>query len=71
MSKIIELEQSFIAAWSVTDDLKIIAEMNQDNVLADLIMGLSHVYNLRFEKAWSDFEGTVDEYYAYKNKEQK
>lgn len=57
-----DLEQEIMKCWNVTDDLDVFLhayldgpEMSEDDV-ANVILGLSSLYKIKFEKLWNTFE---------------
>lgn len=60
---VFDLEQSYMNCWTMVDDVRNIAEANQDNELADLLMALVKVYEFRFDKGFKDFEAVCKEFH--------
>ena len=59
-----DLEQQILKCWDICEDLKIVAEQHEDNdELCNVILGLKHVYNNRFEKLWRNYELAMSEKY--------
>lgn len=65
MSNRFDLEQSILKAWNVVDDLELLyervmegEEINRDE-LANILLGMVGVSNMRFEKCFSIFEALV------------
>lgn len=59
-----ELEQAIMGCWNVTDDIDLIyaAVMNRDmseDDIANLLLGLKSLYQLKFERLFETFEGCV------------
>jgi hypothetical protein len=57
-----DLEQEIMKCWNVTDDLDVLLsryldgpEMSVDEV-SNVILGLSSLYQLKFQKLWDTFE---------------
>lgn len=57
-----DLEQEILACWNVTTDLDVFLhryldgpEMSEDDV-ANVILGIKSLYELKFEKCWNTFE---------------
>ena len=65
-----DLEQGILNCWNICEDMKIVADyvMNTSSVdkdkLANILIGLSDMYQLKFEKTFDDFEETIKYYYA-------
>lgn len=62
-----ELEQSILDCWHVTDDIDLLYHNVMENNMsvddiANTLLGIKHLYNMRFNKCWNDFEGTIEEY---------
>jgi hypothetical protein len=67
MSNIQDLEQEVLRCWEVTQDLDLLAQENEENDgLCNQILGLNHVYDMRFNKAWQTYEDVVKEHYEMK-----
>lgn len=66
MSDRFDLEQQIMKCWCVVDDLKVLAEayseteMSEDDVL-NLLLGMSALYHMHFEKCFSLFEEVICE----------
>lgn len=70
MSNVTDLEQEILAAWNVVEDIKTIYEnvlnnesMTKDDI-ANVLLGLSILYGMKFQKAFDTFESLVKEYYG-------
>ena len=67
MSNIQDLEQEFLRCWEISEDLFLLAEQYEnDDELSNKILGLKHVYDMRFNKAWDSYEDLVAEHYELK-----
>lgn len=65
MSTLQDLEQEVLQCWGITQDLDLLAEEIEDNDdLCNKVLGIKHVYDMRFNKAWTTYEKLVTEYYA-------
>ena len=69
-----DLEQGILNCWNICEDMKVIAEnileaktVDRDKV-ANMLLGIAELYQLKFEKTFSDFEGTIR--YFHDEKEQ-
>jgi hypothetical protein len=69
-----DLEQGILNCWNICEDMKVIAEnileaktVDRDKV-ANMLLGMAELYQLKFEKTFSDFEGTIR--YFHDEKEQ-
>lgn len=67
MSDRFDLEQQILDCWKVTDDLELVYEkvMNDEeplgrDTIANLMLGLISLYNLKFDKCFTTFEKCVD-----------
>ena len=65
MSDRFDLEQNMLDIWKITDDLDLVCEyvlnnekLDRDNI-ANALIGLKVIYNMKFEKMWSNFENLV------------
>jgi hypothetical protein len=67
--KIFDLEQEIMKAWHVVDDIQLLNEnvmetdMSTDDI-ANALLGLESIYNMRFEKVFKMFEDLCKEYHA-------
>jgi hypothetical protein len=69
MSNIQDLEQEVLHCWQITQDLQLLAEeYEHDDELCNRVLGIKHVYEMRFNKAWNTYEKVVEEYYAQKKR---
>jgi hypothetical protein len=58
-----DLEQDIMNCWLITDDLQIVIEaivdkkyeMTEDEI-ANLLIGLKQLYQIKFEKTWNTFD---------------
>lgn len=68
MSTIQDLEQEVLLCWQVVEDLILFAKEYEgcDSDVYHKALGISHVYNMRFAKAWSTYEQVVAEHYELK-----
>jgi HD-like signal output (HDOD) protein len=69
INKQFDLEQGILNCWNICEDMKIIAEnvleaktVERDKV-ANMLLGMAELYQLKFEKTFSDFEETIKYYY--------
>ena len=74
MEKIFDLEQEIMKAWHVVDDIQLLYEnvmetnMSADDI-ANALLGLESIYNMRFQKVFNMFEDFCTEYHAMNKKE--
>jgi hypothetical protein len=58
------LEQEIFDCWKVTDDLKVLLEgilekdISKDEI-ANIVLGLEQLYNLKFSRLFSTFEDLI------------
>ena len=69
MSDRFDLEQQILQLWHVTDDLQLLYENVMDNDMsrddiANALLGLKSIYNMKFAKCFSTFENMVEKEYA-------
>ena len=74
-NKIFDLEQRIMNCWSLVDDVKLVAEKIGDDpamedipakhvdTLQNLLLGLECIYQLKFERLFSDFEDVCRVYH--------
>jgi len=68
-----DLEQGIMGCWHVTDDLDILLEELMENQhftkdqASNFVLGLSTIYQAKFEKLFRDFEGFIKTYYEQRN----
>jgi hypothetical protein len=68
-NKIQDLEQEVLRCWEITQDLDLLAqEYEHDDNICNRVLGIKHVYDMRFSKAWDTYEKLVEEYYAQKKR---
>lgn len=68
---IFDLEQSILACWNITDELKILNEalLEQDldrDTTSNILLGLEQMYQLKFNKCFESFEEIVSDYWKYR-----
>ena len=73
MDKIFDLEQSIMQCWNVTDDIKLITSQFLDrspplteDEMANILIGIETMYQLKFEKLWSEFEDICKDYHKFR-----
>lgn len=70
---IYKLEEKIMAAWSIIDDIRLLAEtqsnrkMTEDE-LQNFLLGLETIYNMKFENLFSQYEKFLKEYYSSEKK---
>lgn len=70
MSNIQDLEQEVMRCWEVSQDLDLLAEeYEHDDDLCNRVLGIKHVYEMRFSKAYNTYEKLVKEHYSWKPRE--
>ena len=58
------MEQEIFAAWQIVDDLNLLHEavlekdLTRDEI-SNTVMGLEHLYNLKFQRLMSTFEELI------------
>jgi predicted nuclease with TOPRIM domain len=68
-----DLEQGIMGCWHVTDDLDILLEEIMENEhftkdqTSNFVLGLSTIYQAKFEKLFRTFEQFLGEYYRMRN----
>lgn len=61
-----DLEQDIMQCWNITDDIDLLMsnvmerDLSTDDI-ANALLGLKTLYNMKFEKMFSDFETLVHE----------
>ena len=74
--KIFDLEQEIMKAWHVVDDIDLLYEnvietdMSTGDI-ANVLLGLESVYNMRFQKVFNMFEDLCKEYHAMRKENGK
>lgn len=61
-----DLEQNIMQCWNVTDDINLLYEnvMEKDlttDQIANTLLGIKQLYELKFNKLWDNFEKLVAE----------
>ena len=62
-----DLEEKIMDCWSVTSDIKLVYEeyldspepMSEDE-LSNILIGIEHIYNRKFQRLWQAFEKVCD-----------
>ena len=69
MTRWFDVEQEILKCWDIKEDLKLITEkIEHDDELCNKILGVMHVYDMRFNKLWEHFEEGLEEFYDLKQK---
>ena len=61
-----DLEQSIMKCWNVTDDVDLVyraimdEDMSTDSV-ANILLGIKTIYDLRFNELFAQFENMIEE----------
>lgn len=68
MANRFDLEQDIMKAWNVVDDIRLLNEMLMDgpnpmseDQIANILIGMEHIYELRFNKLFNTFEKCIKE----------
>jgi hypothetical protein len=68
-----DLEQEIMHCWNITSDLDHLFEelcegekMSNDR-MANIVLGMKELYEIKFNRLFHSFESFLKEYYAYKN----
>jgi len=79
--KIFDLEQDIMNCWNIVDDVKDTASYIGDNVvfkdlsadhadkIMNLLQGIQHLYQMRFEKMWNTFEEHCNEFHTLRRQQ--
>ena len=64
MSNRFDLEQQFLDLWKITDELELVYQRVMDrgmttDEVANVLLGLVSLYNLKFDRCWETFENCV------------
>ena len=71
MNSILDLEQRILALGTISDDIRAIYEYiseesdmsaEENDKLSTLLLGIEHLYNIKFNQAFEVFEGVVAEH---------
>jgi hypothetical protein len=60
-----DLEQEILDCWGITDDLDVIISSEQLNLnddILNILIGLKQLYQLKFERTFQTFEGLVSQH---------
>jgi phosphoribosylpyrophosphate synthetase len=65
MNKMHDLEDKIMSCWNVVDDIKICLESSdpENDKIMNLLIGISELYSIKFEKLWDTYESALVEYY--------
>lgn len=73
VDKIFDLEQSIMQCWNVTDDIKLLTTRLYDgpkplteDEIGNVLIGLESLYQMKFDKLWSEFEDICKDYHKYR-----
>lgn len=64
MNNIFALEQAILDCWHVTSDIKLIYDNSEsltEDQLANALLGLKELYELKFNHLWNEFEHAVEQ----------
>lgn len=79
--KIFDLEQDIMNCWTVIDDVKCAVEHFSENEkfkgftseqlddIMNLLLGIQHVYDMRFQKLWNTFEAHSKEHHSLRRRQ--
>ena len=73
MSNIQKLEEQIFACWQVTNDLEEVfayfyeCDVIDKDKLANILLGLKEIYNIKFENTYNTYEQLVKDYYNEKS----
>lgn len=73
MTNQFDLEQSIMGCWNVTSDLDVLFEELVENgdfdkdKASNFVLGLSTIYQAKFDKLFRTFEGFLKHYYSVRN----
>ena len=64
MSNRFDLEQQILDLWKITDELDMVYQRVMDrgmttDEVANILLGLVSLYNLKFDRCWETFEKCV------------
>ena len=69
MSKWYDVEQQILKCWEINQDLELLAcEHEDDDDVTNKVMGLKHVYDMRFNRLWEDYEHAAREMWEMRSK---
>jgi hypothetical protein len=55
-----DLEQNILECWNVTTDLDyILDQVEDDDNISNLVLGIKNLYEAKFEKLWQKFKETI------------
>ena len=69
INSLVDLEQEIMKAWHVVDDIDLLYENVMEtntsrDEIANALLGLESIYNMRFQKLFNTFEEVCKEYHA-------
>lgn len=57
-----DMEQQILKCWDIIYDLQLMAEVFEGNdEMSSKLLGLKHIYDVRFEKLWHHYERATEE----------
>lgn len=55
-----DIEEQILKCWEIGEDLVLVAQEHEDNdEISNKVMGLKHVYDMRFNKLWWLYEQAI------------
>jgi hypothetical protein len=68
MSKIQDLEEQIMNCWNVVEDMKVYLSSKHldDDRTMNFLIGMSELYQVKFEKLWDTYEEALAEYWDVK-----
>ena len=73
MKHIFDLEQQILSSWNIVEDVKLVCEnilekeMTKDQI-ANVLLGISELYSMKFQKTFDTFENLAREFHSLQNK---
>ena len=66
MSKMQDLEEQIMNCWNVVDDMKsyLSAKHLEDDRTMNFLIGMTELYQVKFEKLWDTYEDALREHYG-------
>jgi hypothetical protein len=69
MTKMYDIEEQILKCWEITEDLWLVAgEHEDDDDISNKVLGLKHVYEMRFNKLWKCYEEALKEMFEERKK---
>jgi hypothetical protein len=68
MTKMFDIEEAILKCWEISEDLTLVAHEHEDSdEISNKVLGIKHVYEMRFNHLWECYEQALKEYYELRD----